>query len=136
MMRAWIGLVPFARSSVAKRSVAEHHCLQSYCGAALRQMRALITYKRARRGFFRLLLASWQQWARQHRREMQAEAAALKVQSGPLHAAARQHAACNPTWVACNPAYPHPMEEVIRRLHETMRLKVGHPLACPRVALH
>jgi len=107
MMRAWIGLVPFARSSVAKRGVAEHHCLQSYCGAALRQMRALITYKRARRGFFRLLLASWQQWARQHRREVQAEAAALKVQSGPLHAAARLHAACSPTWAACNPAYPH-----------------------------
>ena len=96
MMRAWIGLVPFARSSFAKRGVAEHYCLQTYCGAALRQMRALVAFKRSRRGFFRLLLASWQQWARQHRREAQADAAALKVQSGPLQAAACVHGACTP----------------------------------------
>ena len=97
MMNAWIGLVPFARSSVAKRGVAEHHCLDTYCGAALRQMRALVAYKRSRRGFFRLLLAAWQQWARQHRKEVQADAAALKVQSAPLHTTACLHAACNPT---------------------------------------
>ena len=82
--------------------------LQAVCGTALRRMHGLVQYKRSRRGFFRLLLASWQQWARQHRREVHAEAAALKVQSGPLHAAARLHAACNPTWAACNPACPHP----------------------------
>ena len=136
VMRAWIGLVPFARSSVAKRGVAEHHCLQTYCGAALRQMHALVAYKRSRRGFFRLLLASWQQWARQHRREVQADAAALKVQSGPLHThrlpacslqphvgSLQSHVpplatpgvqpcnpprrdACNPACAACNPTFP------------------------------
>ena len=106
VMRAWIDLVPFARSLVAKRGVAEHYCLQTYCGAALHQMRALVAYKRSRRGFFRLLLASWQQWARQHRREVQADAAALKVQSCPLHITARLHAAYNPMRAACNPTCP------------------------------
>lgn len=85
------------RGSSAKLGAAEQMHLQAVCGTALRRMHGLVQYKRSRRGFFRLLLASWQQWARAHRESHLAAAAATKrsrlASLEQSHALLRRHTA-------------------------------------------
>ena len=64
--RAWRSIIGTRRAG-STLSGAELRDLQRYCERPLRQIAAFVAYKRSHKGFFRLLLASWQQWARAHR---------------------------------------------------------------------
>ena len=68
LLRKWRTLPEVQRAEAEAQAASDYMQLQYYCGFSLSKWKGFVEWRRAHRGFFKLLLAAWHHWASSHRK--------------------------------------------------------------------